>query len=54
MADHPHKKSKGPRATLPASKSVVAAKIKKVKGDSPGLTNKQAVGKALGILRNRK
>jgi hypothetical protein len=39
---------------LPASKKKVSAKIRKVKKHEPGLTNKQAVGKAMGILRHRK
>jgi hypothetical protein len=32
----------------------LSRKIAKVKRDSPGLTNKQAVGKAAGILRSRR
>ena len=45
--------SKKVRATLPASKKAVAEKIRKVKRDDPGLTNKQAAGKAFGILRHK-
>ncbi len=39
---------------LPASRKKVSAKISKVKRDDPGLTNKQALGKAFGILRHQK
>lgn len=57
MAEHPPprpKKKKGgkKRATLPASRKVVSAKISKVADDHPEKTQKQVVGMALGILRN--
>lgn len=57
MAGHPKKKGKGKgskRATLPASRKVVSAKISKVARDHPEKTQKQVVGMALGILRNEK
>jgi hypothetical protein len=45
-------KKKGRRN--PASQKRISDKIRKVKRDDPGLSNKAAVGKAFGILRNRK
>lgn len=41
-------------ATTKQSQKKLSAKIAKVKRHEPSLSNKQAVGKAAGILRNRK
>lgn len=61
MAEHPpkehgssHKSDKKTRATLPASRKKVSAKISKVARDHPEKSQKQVVGMALGILRNEK
>ena len=35
-----------------AARKRVSSKIRKVKQDSPGLSQKQAAGKAIGILNN--
>ncbi len=48
------KKSRGRKRLKPTDKKRVSAKISKVKRDDPGLTNKQALGKAFGILRHQK
>ena len=44
------KGAKRPKLT-PYIKKHLAAKIKKVKKDNPSLSNQQALGKAIGILR---
>lgn len=41
-------------ATSKEARKKLSRKIAKVRRHEPGLTNKQAVGKAAGILRNRK
>lgn len=41
------------RRAPPGGKKKFSHKIAKVKRDDPGLTNKQAGGKAAGILRHR-
>ena len=40
------------RRRAPSTAARRSAKIRKVRRDSPGLTNRQAVGKAFGILRS--
>ena len=56
MSSHPKKKkAEGKkRATLPASRKVVSAKISKVSRDHPEKSQEQVVGMALGILRSEK
>ncbi len=60
MAEHPapkpkpKKKGKSKRATLPASKDAVSAKISIVRKEHPDWPMKRVVGTALGILRSRK
>lgn len=52
MADHKHKK-KTLASKTGVSGSILSRKIAKVKRDDPGLTNRQAAGKAAGILSRR-
>jgi hypothetical protein len=51
MAEEKKTKSKT-RATLPASKAVVSAKISKVRHEHPEWPMKRVVGTAMGILRD--
>lgn len=53
MSLHRHKKRTLASKTG-VSGSVLSRKIAKVKRDDPGLTNRQAAGKAAGILSQRK
>lgn len=55
MAKLQKKKRTSPSTQPPITayiRSRLSEKIKKVMADSPGLSRKQAIGKAIGILRN--
>lgn len=46
----PHKGKRG----VPGGKKALSRKVAKVRREDPGLSAKQAVGKAAGILRGRR
>jgi hypothetical protein len=51
----PHPKRKRTLASkVGVSGGILSRKIAKVKRDDPGLTNRQAAGKAAGILTSRR